>query len=95
MKAAAATADESGHEAGPAALDHWHAVLCRERNADGIFFYGVVTTGVYCRPSCPSRRPKRENVRFFSSHGMAASAGFRPCKRCRPDQDRRDGEDRS
>ena len=48
------------------------------------FFYAVITTGIYCRPGCPSRRPKRENVRFFRDLNEAESAGFRPCKRCHP-----------
>ncbi|MDD3445348.1 MAG: Ada metal-binding domain-containing protein, partial [Zavarzinia sp.] len=50
------------------------------------FFYGVTTTGVVCRPGCPSRRARRENVRFFADLATAEAAGFRPCKRCRPDQ---------
>jgi len=52
---------------------------------DGWIFCGVTTTGIYCRPSCPARTPKRENVRFFASAAAAQSAGFRACKRCRPD----------
>lgn len=52
----------------------------------GAFIYGVTTTGVACRPGCPSRRPKRENVRFFADLAAAEAAGFRACKRCRPDQ---------
>ena len=52
---------------------------------DGAFIYAVKTTGIYCRPGCPSRRPKRENVIFFDRARDAAAAGFRPCKRCRPD----------
>lgn len=48
------------------------------------FFYAVITTGIYCRPGCPSRRPKRENVRFFRNLNEAENAGFRPCKRCHP-----------
>lgn len=62
----------------------WAAVLCRSQQADGAFFYAVRSTGVYCRPSCPSRRPRRENVRFYTSGEEAARAGYRPCKRCRP-----------
>ncbi len=52
---------------------------------DGWFFCGVKTTGIYCRPSCPARTPKRENVRFFATAAAAQGAGFRACKRCRPD----------
>jgi AraC family transcriptional regulator of adaptative response/methylated-DNA-[protein]-cysteine methyltransferase len=63
----------------------WSAVLTRDSGADGTFYYAVTTTGIYCRPSCGSRRPRRENVRFFSSPAEASAAGFRPCKRCRPE----------
>jgi len=59
--------------------DRWQAVL--DRRGEG-FVYGVVTTGVYCRPSCPSRRPRRENVRFFPSPADAEQAGLRACRRC-------------
>jgi AraC family transcriptional regulator of adaptative response/methylated-DNA-[protein]-cysteine methyltransferase len=52
---------------------------------DGVFYYAVMSTGVYCRPSCPSRRPRRENVVFFRARQAAERAGFRPCKRCKPD----------
>ena len=62
----------------------WAAVLARDRAQDGRFFYAVRTTGVYCRPSCASRRPRRDNVRFFDSSEAAERAGFRPCLRCRP-----------
>ncbi|HXW05725.1 MAG TPA: bifunctional DNA-binding transcriptional regulator/O6-methylguanine-DNA methyltransferase Ada [Vicinamibacterales bacterium] len=62
----------------------WDAVLRRNRAADGRFFYSVRTTGVYCRPSCPSRRPRRENVRFHATAADAEREGFRPCRRCRP-----------
>ncbi len=56
----------------------------RDRNADDQFYYSVVTTGVYCRPSCRSRQPRRENVQFHLTTEAAELAGFRPCKRCRP-----------
>jgi AraC family transcriptional regulator of adaptative response/methylated-DNA-[protein]-cysteine methyltransferase len=62
----------------------WQAVLERDAAMDRRFVYGVTTTGVYCRPSCASRRPRRENVRFFDDPAAAAAAGLRPCKRCRP-----------
>lgn len=65
----------------------WTALLERDPAFDGRFFYAVMTTGVYCRPSCASRRPRRENVTFYRSAAEAASAGYRPCKRCRPDRD--------
>lgn len=64
----------------------WAAVTARDRSADGRFVTGVLTTGVYCRPSCAARHPKRENVRFFASGAQAAAAGLRPCLRCRPDE---------
>lgn len=60
----------------------WQAVLQRDPNAK--FLYAVKTTGVYCRPSCTARRPRRENVAFFASCEAAEAAGFRPCKRCQP-----------
>ena len=62
----------------------WQAVLTRDASADGRFYYAVRRPGVYCRPSCPSRRPKRENVSFHSSPEDAEAAGFRACLRCRP-----------
>ena len=58
----------------------------RDRAADGRFVIGVLTTGIYCRPSCPARAPKRENVRFYASSAEAEAAGLRPCKRCAPDR---------
>lgn len=64
--------------------DRWAAVVRRDANADGIFYYSVRTTGVYCRPSCAARQPRRENVRFHATCADAAAAGFRPCRRCRP-----------
>jgi AraC family transcriptional regulator, regulatory protein of adaptative response / methylated-DNA-[protein]-cysteine methyltransferase len=63
----------------------WEAVLRRERAADGTFVYAVATTGIYCRPSCPARRPRQENVAFFDTAEAARAAGFRACRRCRPD----------
>ena len=61
------------------------AVLARDPAMDGRFFYGVITTGVYCRPACRSRTPRPENLRFFANPADAAAAGFRACKRCRPE----------
>src|SRR5450631_3256712 len=63
----------------------WRAIEARDPRFDGWVFCGVETTGIYCRPSCPARTPKRENVRLFASAAAAQSAGFRACKRCRPD----------
>src|SRR5260370_10148094 len=62
----------------------WHAVLARDGASDGKFVFAVSSTGVYCRPSCPSKRPRRENVTFFRRPEEAESAGFRECLRCRP-----------
>ena len=64
----------------------WAAVLARDPGADGRFWYSVRTTGVYCRPSCAARRARPENVRFHDSPADAECAGFRPCRRCRPDR---------
>lgn len=64
----------------------WAAVVAREAEADGKFYYAVKTTGVYCRPSCAARPARPENVDFYLTRGEAEEAGFRPCKRCRPDQ---------
>lgn len=62
----------------------WAAVEARDADADGSFYYGVVTTGVYCRPGCASRRPLRANTRFFETVAAAEASGLRGCKRCRP-----------
>jgi AraC family transcriptional regulator of adaptative response/methylated-DNA-[protein]-cysteine methyltransferase len=64
--------------------EQWAAVVRRDRNADGLFYFAVQTTGVYCRPSCPARRPRREHVQFYATCEAAEQAGFRPCQRCRP-----------
>ena len=64
----------------------WASVLARSADADGTFYYSVRTTGVYCRPSCPSRRARPENVRFHATREAAEQSGFRPCRRCKPDQ---------
>ncbi len=62
----------------------WQAVLRREPAADGAFYYAVHSTRIYCRATCPSRRPKRETVAFFDLAEAAERAGFRACRRCRP-----------
>jgi AraC family transcriptional regulator, regulatory protein of adaptative response / methylated-DNA-[protein]-cysteine methyltransferase len=62
----------------------WSLVLAHDPKADGRFVYAVKSTGVFCRPSCPSRRPKRENIEFFDSPTQAQEAGYRPCRRCTP-----------
>ncbi len=63
----------------------WKALASRDSAADGTFVYAVSSTGIYCRPSCPSRRPRADRVRFFDTTLEARQAGFRACKRCRPD----------
>jgi AraC family transcriptional regulator of adaptative response/methylated-DNA-[protein]-cysteine methyltransferase len=80
-----------GHEPEPIPLlatteaRRWQAVATRDATSDGAFVYAVASTGVFCRPSCPSRRPQRHNVRFFDSAEAAVAAGFRACRRCRPE----------
>ncbi|MEO6093500.1 MAG: bifunctional DNA-binding transcriptional regulator/O6-methylguanine-DNA methyltransferase Ada [Novosphingobium sp.] len=72
--------------AGPVDADRaWQAVLARDHGFDGRFVTGVLSTGIYCRPSCPARHPLRANVRFFARGGEARAAGLRPCRRCSPD----------
>jgi len=78
MVAAARTATEQDWR--------WASVVARDRAADGKFFYSVQTTGVYCRPSCAARLARPENVRFHPTRAEAERAGFRPCRRCKPDQ---------
>jgi len=63
----------------------YQAAHSKDARFDGVFFIGVTSTGIYCRPSCPARTPKRENVRFYASAAAAQQAGFRACLRCRPD----------
>ncbi len=79
MAAKARAAETGGSDDG-----RWRAVLARDAAADGTFVYGVRTTGVYCRPSCPSRRPSRANVTFHEGPEEAEAAGLRACLRCRP-----------
>ena len=64
----------------------WASVVSRDRSADATFYYSVTTTGVYCRPSCAARLANPKNVRFHVIPAEAEAAGFRPCKRCRPNQ---------
>ncbi|MDR7866854.1 MAG: Ada metal-binding domain-containing protein [Sporomusaceae bacterium] len=63
----------------------WQAVAASDPHYDGRFCYGVKTTGIFCRPSCKSRPPRRENTVYFTAAAAALAQGFRPCKRCRPD----------
>ena len=69
----------------------WTAVNARDASKDGTFVYGVMTTGVYCRPSCASRQPLRKNVRFYATPADAERDGLRPCKRCKPTAERKVG----
>src|SRR6266511_3522111 len=64
----------------------WQAVLARDPAADGLFYYAVRSTGIYCRPTCPARRPRRDRAAFFDAPSDAERAGFRPCRRCRPNE---------
>ncbi|MDB4948984.1 MAG: bifunctional transcriptional activator/DNA repair enzyme protein Ada [Gemmatimonadetes bacterium] len=85
-----ADTDAAPADAGAGEVDAetaWTAVLARDGEQDGRFVYAVATTGVYCRPTCPSRRPRRENVAFYAAPADAERAGFRACRRCRPDRD--------
>jgi AraC family transcriptional regulator of adaptative response/methylated-DNA-[protein]-cysteine methyltransferase len=66
----------------------WSAVVRRDPAADGIFYVAVKTTGIYCRPVCPSR-PLRKNVSFHATRAEAEAAGYRACKRCKPDQQKK------
>src|SRR5699024_3519832 len=71
-------------------MDHssrrlYAALAARDRRFDGIFFVGVTSTGIYCRPICTARTPQAKNCRFFSTPQQAEQAGFRPCLRCRPE----------
>ncbi|RPF72390.1 bifunctional transcriptional activator/DNA repair enzyme AdaA [Aurantiacibacter spongiae] len=70
--------------------ERWRIALAKDRRFDGAFVTGVHSTGIYCRPSCPARAPKRENVRFYAGPASAEAAGLRPCKRCAPDRQGRD-----
>jgi len=78
----------------PASADdgRWAAVVARDKAADGTFVTAVRTTGIYCRPSCTARRPLRENVSFYESNEEAEAAGFRACKRCKPNAPAGEGE---
>ena len=67
--------------------EKWEAIISNNKEANGMFYYAVKTTGIFCKPSCSSKQPSRENVLTFGTREEAISAGFRPCKRCRPDLD--------
>src|SRR5690242_16662210 len=68
----------------------WAAFMRRDRSWDGRILGAVKTTGIYCKPSCPARRPRRENVEFFATREQARAAGYRACLRCKPDETGRD-----
>lgn len=74
----------TNHNRSTGRADRWRAVQTRDRTADGAFVYAVRSTGIYCRPSCPSRKPRREQVVFFPLAEAAEQKGFRACQRCRP-----------
>lgn len=71
----------------------WQAVIGRDKNSDGAFVYGVGSTRIYCRPSCPSRKPQHERVTFFAVPYDAEQEGYRPCQRCRPQEQEGDDPD--
>src|ERR1700681_2445020 len=68
----------------PSIREMERAYLKRDASYNGLFFLGVRTTGIFCRPTCPARKPLPKNVEYFSSANAALGAGYRPCKRCRP-----------
>jgi AraC family transcriptional regulator, regulatory protein of adaptative response / methylated-DNA-[protein]-cysteine methyltransferase len=78
---------ESQRSTSPSVADdpRWARIVARDKTADGHLWYSVVTTGVYCRPSCPSRAANAKNVQLHDSLEGAKATGFRPCKRCKPD----------
>ncbi len=80
------TTPHAAHAARICSDPRWNAVINKDPAADGQFLFGVSTTGVYCRPSCGARRPRPENVTFFATAVEAEAAGYRPCRRCQPDQ---------
>jgi AraC family transcriptional regulator, regulatory protein of adaptative response / methylated-DNA-[protein]-cysteine methyltransferase len=86
MKMNTTTADGTSAISGELAERYWLATANRDRRADGTFFLGVRSTGIYCRPSCPARRPLRRNVEFYRTREEAEARGFRACLRCRPNE---------
>ena len=84
MKRLSGTIQNQGRSKYATDAQRWRAVVRRDRQADGKFYYAVETTGVYCRPACASRPPRRPNVQFHASCAAAERAGFRACKRCQP-----------
>ena len=86
------TAIRTGNDSYSDDEQRWQAVMERDARADGEFVYGVTSTGIFCRPTCPSRRPGKSRVKFFETPGQARGSGFRPCKRCRPEAATADAE---
>lgn len=86
MSAVSVQTPRAASPAFPSDDDRLAAVRRRDRSADGAFVYAVRTTGVYCRPSCAARPARRENITFHATGAAAEAAGFRPCRRCRPDE---------
>src|SRR5215510_2979950 len=83
---------EAGNEFSITDADKWRAVLARDSSMDGLFVTCVRTTRIYCKPSCPSKHPFRENVIFLSGSDEAEKAGFRACKRCHPKEQNANAE---
>jgi AraC family transcriptional regulator of adaptative response / methylphosphotriester-DNA alkyltransferase methyltransferase len=73
--------------------ESWQAIVLSDAAYDGKFYYGVITTGIYCRPSCKSRVPVKTNVKLFENSLQAIAENFRPCKRCKPDGGRLPNEE--
>jgi AraC family transcriptional regulator, regulatory protein of adaptative response / methylated-DNA-[protein]-cysteine methyltransferase len=86
VKVMRAAAQHSIGQTTARAARYWQATLARDAKADGAFFFAVKSTQIYCRPSCPARRPLRKNTLFFSTTSDAEREGFRPCRRCKPDE---------
>ena len=85
MKTLAQKAQKAQLRAATTNDPRWADVACRNTEPDGKFYFGVKTTGVYCRPSCAARRARPENVSFYATREEAEKAGFKPCKRCQPE----------
>ncbi len=84
MKASVSSKNQAARAASTIGDRRWAVVVARDPSADGAFYYAVETTGVYCRPSCPARRARPQNVRFYATCAEAERAGFRSCQRCKP-----------
>jgi AraC family transcriptional regulator of adaptative response/methylated-DNA-[protein]-cysteine methyltransferase len=84
MRSGAGGTTVASKRAAPSETERWRAVVERDPAALEAFVYGVTSTGIFCRPTCPSRRPRRDRIRFFDSADEARAAGYRPCRRCHP-----------